>query len=71
MTRPTADEPPTQALLTAAAQAEEDSKTAVAAWKDFLANQLPALNDVLHKAGGPAINLSLQPTDLPEAGDED
>jgi len=65
------DEPPTQALLTAATQTEADSKAAVGAWKDFQANQLPALNEVLRKAGKPAINLTQQPTDLPEAGDED
>jgi hypothetical protein len=43
----------------------------VAAWEDFRAKQLPALNDVLRKAGRPAINLERQATDMPDEGDEE
>jgi hypothetical protein len=66
-----ADEPPTQALLTAASKTGDESKAAVAAWEDFRAKQLPALNDVLRKAGRPAINLERQATDMPDEGDEE
>ena len=65
------DEPPTQALLTAAAKTESDGKAAAAAWGDFESKQLPAINDVLHKAGRPAINLEKKADDMPETGDEE
>jgi photosystem II stability/assembly factor-like uncharacterized protein len=66
-----ADEPPTQTLLTAAAKTEDESKEAVDAWQEFREKQLPAINDVLKKAGRPAINLERKAEDIPEAGDED
>ena len=65
------DEPATQALLTAAAQVEKEGEEVVLAWQDFATKQLPAINDVLQKAGRPAINPEKEATDMPETGDED
>ena len=66
-----ADEPPTEALLAAAKKVEDEAHELHPAWEDFRTKQLPALNDVLRKAGRPAINLKQQATDLPDEGDED
>ncbi|HEX4007897.1 MAG TPA: glycoside hydrolase [Acidobacteriaceae bacterium] len=66
-----ADEPPTQALLDAATEVQRESQEALPAWEDFQAKQLPAINEVLRKAGRPAINPARQATDMPDAGDED
>jgi hypothetical protein len=65
------DEPATAAMLTAASHVEEESRQALPAWEDFRTKQIPALNEVLRKAGKPAINLKQQATDLPDDGDED
>ena len=43
----------------------------VPAWQDFATKQLPAINDVLQKAGRPAINPEKEATYMPETGDED
>jgi hypothetical protein len=43
----------------------------VPAWEDFKAKQLPALNEILTKAGKPAIDLNKEPDNMPGGGDED
>ncbi len=65
------DEPATAVVLDDSTQAEADAKQAVSAWQDFLDSRLPALNDVMRKAGKPAISVSQAPTNMPEGGDED
>ena len=65
------DEAPTEALLAAAATVEKESAEAGPAWEDFEAKQLPAINDLLRKAGRPAINPTKAATDMPDSGDED
>jgi hypothetical protein len=66
-----ADEPPTQTLLDAATAVEQKTTTALPGWEDFKAKQLPAINDLLRKAGRPAIDLAKAATDLPDSGDEE
>jgi photosystem II stability/assembly factor-like uncharacterized protein len=65
------DNPPTQALLDAAAHVEHDAAEVMPAWEDFKAKQLPALNEILTKAGKPAIDLNKGPDNMPGGGDED
>jgi len=66
-----ADEPPTAALLTAAAHADDEGREALPRWKEFVARELPALNKVLKGAGRPKIDLDKTPGDMPDSGDED
>ncbi|HEY6445668.1 MAG TPA: glycoside hydrolase [Acidobacteriaceae bacterium] len=66
-----ADEPATETLLHAASQVEDEGKEVVPAWEQFAAQQIPAIDEVLRKAGRPEINLEKKATDMPEAGDED
>jgi hypothetical protein len=66
-----ADEPPPEALLAAAKKGEDEAQELHPAWDDFRTKQLPALNDVLRKAGRPAINLAQHVSDLPDEGDEE
>ncbi|MGC2636593.1 MAG: glycoside hydrolase [Acidobacteriaceae bacterium] len=66
-----ADEPATETLLHAASQVEDEGKEVVPAWEQFAAQQIPAINEVLRKAGRPQINPEKKATDMPEAGDED
>ncbi|MGA8111925.1 MAG: glycoside hydrolase [Acidobacteriaceae bacterium] len=65
------DNPPTEALLKAAQNAEAEARAATPAWEDFKAKQLPALNEILTKAGKPAIDLNKEPDNMPGGGDED
>ena len=65
------DNPPTQALLAASAQAQDEGKEALRGWQEFAAKELPAVNQVLREANRPAINLQKEPENMPEAGDED
>ncbi|MGB9148213.1 MAG: glycoside hydrolase [Acidobacteriaceae bacterium] len=65
------DEPATAAVLADSAHVENDAKEVVPAWQDFVEHRLPALNDLLRKAGKPAINISQAPTNMPQEGDED
>jgi hypothetical protein len=66
-----ADEPPTAALLAAAAHVEDEGREAVERWKDFVAKALPELNHVLKQAGRPEIDLEKAPAEMPDMGDED
>jgi len=66
-----ADCVPTEALMTAATQAEGDVKSVLPAWDDFRQNQLPQLNHVLETAHHARIDLARPPDDMPEEGDED
>jgi len=66
-----ADGVPTEALTRAASHVQQEEQAAVPAWEDFRTHQLPALNEVLRKAGRPEINLQKAPENMPEAGDED
>jgi photosystem II stability/assembly factor-like uncharacterized protein len=66
-----ADEPPTAALLAAAAHVEDEGREALPKWKDFVAKDLPELNRVLKQAGHPEIDLGKEPEDMPDTGDED
>jgi photosystem II stability/assembly factor-like uncharacterized protein len=66
-----ADAVPTEALLQAAQHGEHEGTEVVPAWETFRTQQLPALNEVLRKAGHPEINLQKAPQDMPETGDED
>jgi hypothetical protein len=66
-----ADEPATETLLHAASQVEDEGKDVVPAWEQFAAQQIPAIDEVLRKAGRPEINPEKKATDMPEAGDED
>jgi hypothetical protein len=65
------DNPPTEALLKAAQAVEQEAKGVTPAWEDFKAKQLPAVNEILQKAGKPAIDPEKEPGDMPEAGDEE
>jgi hypothetical protein len=66
-----ADAAPTAALLAAAAQVQDEGKEVLPGWEDFKEKQLPALNEKLRDAHRPAINLSRQPEDMPQSGDEE
>jgi photosystem II stability/assembly factor-like uncharacterized protein len=66
-----ADAAPTEAQLQAATHVEEEGREALRAWDEFKQKQIPALNQLLHDANLPAIDLSLTPSDLPDSGDED
>jgi hypothetical protein len=65
------DAVPTDALLQAAQHVEHEGTEVVPVWETFRTQQLPALNEVLRKAGHPEINLQKAPQDMPETGDED
>jgi photosystem II stability/assembly factor-like uncharacterized protein len=65
------DNPPTQALLAAAAQVESERQEAGSAWEDFRDKQLPALNKVLESAHHARIDLKKSPVTMPEEGDEE
>jgi photosystem II stability/assembly factor-like uncharacterized protein len=64
------DHPPTEALKEAATHIQSEEQQVVPLWEDFKAKQLPALNEILRKAGKPAINPSKMPGDMPGEGDE-
>ena len=66
-----ADEPPTSALLEAAAHVRDEGREALPRWKDFVAKDLPALNKLLKGAGRPEIDLEKAPGNMPDSGDED
>jgi photosystem II stability/assembly factor-like uncharacterized protein len=66
-----ADEPPTAALLEAAAHVHEEGRGVLPRWKEFVAKDLPELNRMLRGAGKPEIDLKKAPGDMPDEGDED
>ena len=66
-----ADAAPTQALMAAAAETQEEGREALRAWKEFEAKQLPALNELLRREHHAAIDLRRSPDNMPESGDED
>ena len=66
-----ADAPPTEALLAAAAHVEGEGREAAPRWEDFKQTQLPALDRALKAEHRAAIDLKREPTNIPEAGDED
>jgi len=66
-----ADEPPTTALLEAAARVADEGREALPRWKDFVAKDLPALNKLLKGAGRPEVDLEKAPGNMPDSGDED
>ncbi|MGH9606575.1 MAG: VPS10 domain-containing protein [Terracidiphilus sp.] len=66
-----ADAAPNEALLTASAQVETEGKAALPGWEDFKQSQLPALNEKLHSAHRPAIDLKRPPANMPDSGDEE
>jgi photosystem II stability/assembly factor-like uncharacterized protein len=66
-----ADAAPTAALVAAATHVEGEAKAVLPGWEDFKAKQLPALNELLHNANRPAIDLERKPVDMPESGGED
>jgi hypothetical protein len=65
------DNPPTQAVTTAAAHTREEGEEALRAWREFQAKQLPAIDAVLRQAGRPAIDIKRAPKNMPQGGDED
>jgi hypothetical protein len=65
------DEPPTAALLAAAAHAADEAREALPKWKAFVAKDLPDLNKILKQANRPEIDESKEPDDMPDFGDED
>jgi photosystem II stability/assembly factor-like uncharacterized protein len=66
-----ADAVPTAAQLAAAAHAEHEVDEALPAWEEFRRTQLPEMNRVIARGHGVAINLRLQPADMPDDGDID
>ncbi len=64
------DEPPTAALLAAAAHAADEARETLPKWKAFVATDLPELNRLLKQANRPAIDLGKDPDDMPDTGDE-
>jgi hypothetical protein len=66
-----ADANPTEALLAAAAHVEMETKEVLPGWEKFQQSQLPRMNRQIQDAHRPAINPYRQPSNMPEAGDED
>ena len=65
------DDPPTQAVVAAAAHSREEGAEALHAWREFQSKQLPGIDAALLKAGRPAIDLKRAPVNMPSGGDED
>jgi hypothetical protein len=66
-----ADANPTAALLAAAAHIQAEAKEVLPGWENFKRNQIPELNRQLEREHHPAIQPTLQPTNMPQEGDED
>jgi photosystem II stability/assembly factor-like uncharacterized protein len=66
-----ADAAPTAALLAAAHKTEDEAREALPHWVEFKEKQLPTLNQKLRDAHRPEIDLSRQPDDMPDNGDEE
>jgi hypothetical protein len=66
-----ADAAPTAAQLSVAAHVEHEAEESMPAWEQFKKTQLPAMNRIIARGHGVAINLQRQPTDIPEDGDID
>lgn len=65
------DDPPTRAVVAAAAHSREEGAEALRAWREFQSKQLVGIDVVLLKAGRPAIDLTMAPVNMPSGGDED
>ena len=65
------DQAPTESLLDASRKAEREASEMVQGWRSFEANQLPAINRILHQAQRPDVDPAKQPTSMPATGDEE
>jgi photosystem II stability/assembly factor-like uncharacterized protein len=66
-----ADAAPTAALIAAATHVEGEAKEVLPGWEEFRQKQLPVLNERLHEAQRPPIDLEKKPVEMPASGDED